>query len=126
MTRSRFRAMPLGAIVGAVFGATLSALICLGLFRGLVSPVYVDLVGLVLADSASYPDSRMNNRIVLIESQVEGPVYLTSKAIAINDLYGLVDQSVRLRGKFRRLNLTTGESILELEVKEVLKTSAPG
>lgn len=126
MTRSRFRAMPSDAIVGAVFGATLGALVCLGLVRGLASPVYVDLAGLVLADSASYPDSRMNNRIVLVEPQVKGPVYLTSRAIDINDLYGLANQSVRLRGEVRRLNLTVGESILELEVKEVLKTSAPG
>ncbi|MBW4480922.1 MAG: hypothetical protein KME14_00115 [Tildeniella torsiva UHER 1998/13D] len=87
MTRSQLRAM----LLGVMFGATLGALVCLGLVRGLASPVYVDLAGLVLADSASHPDSRMNNRIFLVEPQVEGPVYITSKAIAINDLYGLVD-----------------------------------
>jgi hypothetical protein len=122
MTQSRLRAM----LLGAVFGAILGALVCLSLVRELASPAYVDLAGLVFADSASYPDSRMNNRIVLVKPQVEEPVYVTSKAIDINDLYGLVDQSVRLRGEFRRLTLTTGESILELEVKEILKTSAPG
>ncbi|MFQ4137321.1 hypothetical protein PGN35_013475 [Nodosilinea sp. PGN35] len=130
MTRSRLRAMPpsagVGAIVGAVLGATLGALICLALVRGLNRPAYVELSGLVMVDSASYPDSRMNNRLVLVESQIEESVYITSRAIDINDLFGLAGNSVRLRGEFRRLNLTTGESILEMEIKDALKTSTPG
>lgn len=103
LSRSFFR--------GVLVGAMLSALVCFGLIRALDRPDYVDLSGLVLADSASHPDSRMNNRLSLVEAELTEPVYIKSKTIDINDLYDLTNQSVQLRGEFRTLSLTTGESV---------------
>ena len=66
----------------------------------------------------------MNNRLYLVEPDLE-PVYLRSKATDTEDLYALLDKSIHLRGEFRRLTLTTGESILEVEVMEVLNPNQP-
>lgn len=115
-----------GMLSGTILGALLSALVCLSLVRVFNQPAYVNLSGLVLADSASYPDSRMHNRIFLVETALEEPVYIRSKAIDGNNMYGLVNQYVQIRGEFQPLTLKTGESILEIEVKDVVSVSTSG
>ncbi|MBE9160559.1 hypothetical protein IQ265_27600 [Nodosilinea sp. LEGE 06152] len=118
MTRTLFR----GMLFGAIFGVVVGGLVCLSLLRALDQPAYVDLAGLVSVDSASYPDSQMSNRIFLAAASLAGPVYIRAQAnaIDINELYGRIEQAVRLRGELRCFKLSTGESVLELEVIEVL------
>ncbi len=116
MPQAFFRGMLVGAIAGA--------LACLGLVQALAQSADVVLSGRLAVDSATHPDSRMTNRLYLVEPELE-PVYLRSQATDTEDLYGLLDQSIQLRGEFRRLTLTTGESILEVKVKEVLNLNPP-
>lgn len=116
MAQTFFKGLLVGAVVGAIA--------CLGLVQALEPSADVVLSGRLAVDSASHPDSRMTNRLYLAEPELE-LVYLRSKATDGEDLYGLLDQSIQLRGEFRRLTLTTGESILEVEVKEVLNPNPP-
>ncbi|MGG6241082.1 hypothetical protein ACQ4N7_20865 [Nodosilinea sp. AN01ver1] len=118
MTRTLFK----GMLLGAIFGAVVGGLVCLSLLRGLNQPAYVDLAGFVSVDSASHPDSQMNSRLFLAAASLEGPLYIRAKAkaIDINELYGQIEQTVRLRGELMRSTLSTGESVLELEVIDVL------
>ncbi|MBW4459970.1 MAG: hypothetical protein KME47_06975 [Nodosilinea sp. WJT8-NPBG4] len=109
---------------GMLVGAAAGALACMGLVQALEQPAAVVLSGRLAVDSASHPDSRMSNRLYLVEPELE-PVYLRSKATNTEALYGLLDKSIQLRGELRRLTLTTGESILEIEVKEVLNPNPP-
>lgn len=109
---------------GMLVGAAAGAIACLGLVKVLEQPADVVLSGQLAVDSASHPDSRMDNRLYLVEPELE-TVYLRSKATDTEALYGLLDKSIQLRGEFRRLTLTTGESILEMEVKEVLNPNPP-
>ncbi|MBD2112363.1 MULTISPECIES: hypothetical protein [Cyanophyceae] len=114
--------MPQGFFKGMLVGAVVSAIACLGLVKALAQPTDVLLSGRLAVDSATHPDSRMNNRLYLVDPKLE-PVYLRSKATDTEALYRLLDKSIQLRGEFRQLTLTTGESVLEVEVKEVLNTN---
>ncbi|MBD2109813.1 hypothetical protein [Nodosilinea sp. FACHB-13] len=114
--------MPQGFFKGMLVGAVAGAIACLGLVKALAQPADVVLLGRLAVDSATHPDSRMTNRLYLVDLELE-PVYLRSQATNTEALYQLLNKSIQLRGEFRRLTLTTGESILEVEVKEVLNSN---
>lgn len=97
MPQAFFRGMLVGAVAGVIA--------CLGLVQALEQPADVVLSGQLAVDSASHPDGRMNNRLYLVEPELE-PVYLRSKATDTQNLYELLDKSIQLRGEFRRLTLT--------------------
>jgi hypothetical protein len=105
--------------MGAVVGTVVGVLVGSSLGHVWERPSEVVLGGRLHVDSASHPDSRMDNRIMLAEAELEEPIYVTSETVDINDLYRLSGQSIRLRGEFRRVTLTSDESILELDVREV-------
>jgi hypothetical protein len=59
---------------GILLGAIFSALVCLGLVRVFDRPSYVDLAGRFFSDTTSHPDSRMNNRLSLLDAELDEPL----------------------------------------------------
>jgi hypothetical protein len=122
MTRSDFK----GLVVGAVFGTMVGVLVGVGLGRILGRSADVVLTGRLRVDSASHEDGFFdNNRLLLEEAELAEPVYLTSETIDLMNQYSVPGAPIRLRGEFERLTLSSGQSVLQLEVKEVSTVSTP-
>lgn len=121
MTRSDFK----GLVVGAVFGTMVGVLVGVGLGRILGRSADVVLTGRLRVDTASYEDSFFNNRLLLEEAELAEPVYLTSESIDLMNQYSDSGAPIRLRGEFKRLTLSSGQSVLQLEVKEISTFGTP-
>jgi hypothetical protein len=121
MTRSGFKGLVVGAVLGTIVG--LLAGVGLGQFLGRSADVVLN--GRLRVDTASHRDGWLDNRLLLVEAELAEPVYLRSETIDLTHLYSGSGASIRLRGELERLTLRSGQSVLELEVTEILTGSTP-
>ena len=104
---------------GLGLGAILGALATAGVYRANEKPVQLDISGTARVDTATHEDSHLDNSLYVDRAVLQGPVYLWSETIDINDLYRFADKPVRISGRASTTLLKAGYSVVELEITKI-------